>query len=351
MGAAAGIAREVARASVTSAPAGRRSTPDVERPPARPGRAPVAPARPDPVAAAAREPARPGSVGAVREPVRPGRVRAAREAAKPGPGGAVREPVRPGPVGAVREAARPALANAVREPAKPSPAGAARRPAPPAGRRGAVTRAARRAGGPHWGVRFMFSLVAALMVLTVTGFAFERLTGVDVLPDGPAARFWPAPRDFPVLNRSVPVSIRARSVRIDAGVHRVGNAPGGAVAVPTGDRVDEAGWYDKGPTPGEYGPAVIVGHVDSGTGPSVFHKLSRLRPGNRVEITRADGTVAVFEVNTVKRFDRDNLPAGEVFGDFSRPSLRLITCGGRWVGGTTGYADNIVVFASLVKAR
>ncbi len=253
MGAAAGIAREVARASVTSAPAGRRSTPDAER--------------------------------------------------------------------------------------------------PAAGRRGPVTRAARRVGGPYWGVRFTFALVAALMLLTVTGFAFERLTGVDVLPDGPAARFWPAPRDFPVLARSLPVSIRARSVRIDTPVHRVGNTPSGAIDVPTGERVDEAGWYDKGPTPGEYGPAVIVGHVDSGTGPSAFHKLSRLRPGNRVEVTRADRSVAVFEVNAVKRFDRDNLPVDEVFGDFSRPALRLVTCGGRWVGGTTGYADNIVVFASLVKAR
>jgi hypothetical protein len=221
---------------------------------------------------------------------------------------------------------------------------AARRPGP-------LRRAARRAGGPDWGLRLTFSLIAALMLLTVTGFAFERLTGVDVLPNGPPARFWPAPRDFPVLARSLPVSIRARSVRIDAPIHGIGNTPSGAIDVPTGERFNEAGWYDKGPTPGEYGPAVIVGHVDTGTGPSVFHKLSRLRPGNRVEITRADGSVAVFEVNSVKRFDRDNLPADEVFGDFSRPALRLITCGGRWVGGTTGYADNIVVFASLVKAR
>ncbi|MDQ7903820.1 class F sortase [Phytohabitans sp. ZYX-F-186] len=195
------------------------------------------------------------------------------------------------------------------------------------------------------------SLIIALMLLTVSGFAFERLTGVKVLPDGPAARFWPAPRDFPVLERSLPVRVRANAVQISAPVHPVGNAPSGAIDVPTGSRFDEAGWYNKGPTPGEYGPAVIVGHVDSGSGPSVFHKLSRLRPGNRVEISRADGSVAVFEVNAVRRFDRDNLPTDEVFGDFSRPGLRLITCGGRWVGGTTGYADNVVVFASLVKSR
>jgi hypothetical protein len=218
-------------------------------------------------------------------------------------------------------------------------------------RDGRLRRAAWRIGGPDWGVRLTMSVLIALMLLTVTGFAFERLTGVDVLPDGPAARFWPAPRNFPVLTRSQPVSIQARSVGIDAPIHSVGNADSGAIDVPRGERFDEAGWYNKGPTPGEYGPAVIVGHVDNGQGPSVFHKLSRLRQGNRVEITREDGSVAVFEVNGVKRYDRHDLPADEVFGDFSRPGLRLITCGGRWVGGTTGYADNIVVFASLVKAR
>ena len=61
--------------------------------------------------------------------------------------------------------------------------------------------------------------------------------------------------------------------------------------------------------------------------------------------------MAVFEVNSVEKFDKGRLPVDEVYGDFSRPSLRLITCGGQWVGGETGYADNVVVFASLVKAR
>ncbi|MFC0527537.1 class F sortase [Phytohabitans kaempferiae] len=220
-----------------------------------------------------------------------------------------------------------------------------------AGLGGPLSRAARRVGGPDWGLRTVMATIIALMLLTVTGFGFERVTGVDVLPDGPAARFWPPPRDFPVLERSPPVNIRAKAVRISAEVHGVGTEPNGAIAVPTGDRFDEAGWYNQSPTPGEYGPAVIVGHVDNGEGPSVFNKLSRLRPGNRVEVTREDGTVAVFEVNSVKRFDRQHLPADEVFGDFSRPGLRLITCGGRWVGGTTGYADNVVVFAALVRSR
>ena len=61
--------------------------------------------------------------------------------------------------------------------------------------------------------------------------------------------------------------------------------------------------------------------------------------------------MAVFEVDSVERFNKEQLPVEQVYGDFSRPTLRLITCGGRWVGGDTGYTDNVVVFASLVAAR
>ena len=134
-------------------------------------------------------------------------------------------------------------------------------------------------------------------------------------------------------------------------MHGSGIAADGTIAVPDAARAQEAGWYDQGPTPGQYGPAVIVGHVDTTTGPAVFHDLEELRAGDRIEVTRADRSVAVFEVNSVERYDKDRLPVDEVYGDFSRPNLRLITCGGRWVGGETGYADNVVVFASLVQGR
>ncbi len=97
---------------------------------------------------------------------------------------------------------------------------------------------------------------------------------------------------------------------------------------------------------------MIVGHVDTRSGPAVFHELSNVRGRrSKIEIRREDQSVAVFEVNSVKRFGKSEIPVDRVYGDFSRPSLRLITCGGRWVGGETGYADNVVVFASLVSAR
>ncbi|MFG2057138.1 class F sortase [Micromonospora sp. NPDC048930] len=194
-------------------------------------------------------------------------------------------------------------------------------------------------------------VVATLMVLIVAMLGVERATGVSVLPDRLFAGLQPPPRKFPVLPASAPTDISIAKVGLRAPVHRVGLAPDGTIAVPELDKAGEAGWYDQGPTPGQYGPAVIVGHVDTTTGPAVFHDLKKLDDGDQVEVTREDHSVAIFEVTSVQRYGKEKLPVDEIYGDFSRPNLRLITCGGRWVGGETGYADNLVVYASLVKAR
>ncbi|WP_432899983.1 class F sortase [Micromonospora matsumotoense] len=193
--------------------------------------------------------------------------------------------------------------------------------------------------------------IAAVMLLIVTMLGVERVTGLSVLPDRFIAGLRPPPKKFPVLSASPPTRIAISRLDLRAPVHRVGIAPDGSIAVPDVARAQEAGWYDQGPTPGQYGPAVIVGHVDTTTGPAVFHGLKELRDGDEIEVTRADHQVAVFEVDEVQRYGKERLPADQIFGDFSRPNLRLITCGGRWVGGETGYADNVVVYATLVRAR
>ncbi|MGC1213401.1 MAG: class F sortase [Micromonospora sp.] len=194
-------------------------------------------------------------------------------------------------------------------------------------------------------------IIATLMVLIVAMLGLERVTGLSVLPEQLSAGLRPPPKKFPVLPASRPTHLAIGKLDLRAPVHPVGLAPDGSIAVPDIARAGEVGWYDQGPTPGQYGPAVLVGHVDTTTGPAVFHDLRSLDDGDRVEVTREDRSVAVFEVTEVQRYGKERLPVNEVYGDFSRPNLRLITCGGRWVGGETGYADNLVVYASLVKAR
>jgi hypothetical protein len=162
----------------------------------------------------------------------------------------------------------------------------------------------------------------------------------------------PPPRAFPVLDPSRPQRLSIPSIKVDAPILDVGlTADGKSVDVPPLQQHDQAGWFDGGPTPGQFGPALIVGHADTRTGPSVFYHLSQLKAGQRIEVQRSDRSVAIFEVNSVEHYNKGRLPIQRVYGDFSRPSLRLMTCGGTWLGGKQGYSDNIVVFASLVGSR
>jgi sortase (surface protein transpeptidase) len=196
-----------------------------------------------------------------------------------------------------------------------------------------------------------FAVMIVLFGLFATGVGVENVTGTQVIPGFLSSGDKPPPRESPVLTASQPVGITIPTLNVRAVVHNVGIAADGTIAVPALERANEAGWYDQSPTPGQLGPAVIVGHVDTRAGPAVFHELQRMRPGDKVEVARQDRTVAVFEVSRVDRFSKSNLPADQVYGDFDRSNLRLITCGGQWVGGQTGYADNVIVFATLVDAK
>ncbi len=140
-----------------------------------------------------------------------------------------------------------------------------------------------------------------------------------------------------------PSSVAIPSIDVQSRLIKLGLNADRSLQVPRSYEV--AGWYTKGPTPGELGPAVIVGHYDSVNGPAVFHRLNELRPGQSVQVRRADGSVAKFSVDRVKRFSKDDFPTDEVYGQVNRPELRLITCGGSFDYRTRHYRDNVVVFA------
>ncbi|MFJ8234046.1 class F sortase [Streptomyces sp. NPDC094448] len=152
------------------------------------------------------------------------------------------------------------------------------------------------------------------------------------------------PRAAAPLPHSPPRRIVVPSLRIDAPVRGVGLTSDRSVAPPPVGEANLAGWYTGSVSPGERGTAVVVGHVDTETGPAVFHPLARLGPGDRIEVAREDGRTAVFTVYGVESLPRDGFPAGRVYRDAPRPELRLITCGGRWSPGS-GYQENVVVFA------
>jgi LPXTG-site transpeptidase (sortase) family protein len=152
------------------------------------------------------------------------------------------------------------------------------------------------------------------------------------------------------MDRSVPARLEVPAIGVDTSVMALGLAGDGTVQVPPIAAHSPAGWYDGSPTPGQLGPSVILGHVTVGRyGDGVFLHLDRLRPGDAVSVTRKDGSTARFRVDRVQTVAKSHFPTSAVYGNVDRPELRLITCGGTRLTGGGGYADNVIVYASLVS--
>lgn len=152
------------------------------------------------------------------------------------------------------------------------------------------------------------------------------------------------------MPRSAPVTLKIPSLHLSTSIIGVGLNPDRTPQVPplTPAGIREVGWYNLGPTPGQAGPAVIVGHVDGAKGDlGSFYSLGTLVPGRTISVTLADGRSVHFSVTAVREYPTDHFPVDTVYGSgsSSSPSLRLITCGGRFDHTTNSYLSNIVVYA------
>jgi sortase (surface protein transpeptidase) len=157
--------------------------------------------------------------------------------------------------------------------------------------------------------------------------------------------------NFPVgswrrLPASAPVRLEIPAIGVSSPLVRLGLNADGSMQVPGDFQV--AGWFTGGPQPGQLGPAVIAGHVDSRTGPAVFYRLRDLRPGDQIRVARADHWVVRFRVDSLASFPKQALPDDVVFGATTTPALRLITCAGSFDWSRHSYRDNLVVSATRV---
>jgi len=143
---------------------------------------------------------------------------------------------------------------------------------------------------------------------------------------------------------ALPVRVRIPAIGVRSTLARLGRAPDGTVEVPR--RWEQAGWYTGGFRPGQPGPAVVLGHVDSRNGRAVFYDLRRLRPGATVLVDRADSTTARFRVTRVERYRKTRFPSDLVYFPTLEPSLRLVTCGGSFDPASGHYRDNVIVLAT-----
>ncbi len=149
------------------------------------------------------------------------------------------------------------------------------------------------------------------------------------------------------LTKSEPTHIKIPAVGIDSAVRPVGKKADGSMETP-GIFEPTTGWYKHGPTPGEIGPSIIVGHVDTYKGPSIFYRLKDLKQGDIIEVARKDGQIAKFKVTGLQQFDQSNFPTDAVYGNIDHAGIRLITCGGTYDRRTDSYSHNTVVFGELV---
>jgi len=152
-----------------------------------------------------------------------------------------------------------------------------------------------------------------------------------------------------VLAASAPLAITIPSIGVQSTLVQLGLNPDKSIEVPPlDDPHSKAGWYKYSPTPGQIGPTVILGHVDSAKyGPGVFFKLGALQPGATVEVTLTDRIVAVFTVDKVVAYPKSAFPSTAVYGNIDHPGLRLITCGGTFDPAAGSYESNIVAYATL----
>ena len=148
---------------------------------------------------------------------------------------------------------------------------------------------------------------------------------------------------------ATPTRVEIPSIGVDAPLIRLGLDARGALEVP--ERFDVAGWWTGGARPGERGPAVIAGHVDSKSGAAVFYALGRLRRGDAVVVHRRDGSRARFVVQGSARYAKDRFPTSRVYGPTRRPALRLITCSGTFDHSSGHYLDNTVVYANQERQQ
>lgn len=146
-----------------------------------------------------------------------------------------------------------------------------------------------------------------------------------------------------------PVSLKIPSIGTRSEILKLGLRTKGSLEVPPDGPTAPAGWYTGSPTPGERGPSVLLGHVNAvGGGPGVFADLRRLKGGDTIEVTRADGKTAIFEIYRGEQFAKDAFPSQTVYGDTEGSELRVITCDG-YDPATGLFDDNYVVFAKLVS--
>lgn len=204
-----------------------------------------------------------------------------------------------------------------------------------------------------------FRAIAVAVWLSGTLAGGAALSGAPAsaatAPRHPAARAAPRHRAVPAAPRHRAAPARRWALppwRLD--IPRIGVATrlmvlshhdGNLLPTPSLAQADKAAWYSFTAVPGTVGNAVLVGHVDTYTGPAVFYDLYLLRRGDPLYVSMG-GTRLRFTVRRVIEVPKRLFPVNQVFGGTASRQLWLITCGGVFDPTSRHYLDNVIVSAS-----
>ncbi|MER7735268.1 class F sortase [Streptomyces erythrochromogenes] len=193
---------------------------------------------------------------------------------------------------------------------------------------------------------------AAWSVLVLGLWLWGReLTVAPAPPSGQAGGALSAglPAAHAPVTGSLPQRVDVPSIGIQAPVVSRGLDKDGAIDPPPYDSPGTVGWWGQGVQPGAAGTALMVGHVDTRSKPAVFYGLSSAKPGDKVRVVRADGSVAEFTIEDVRVYERAAFDAHKAYGPRvrGRAELRLVTCGGTYDKAAEQYTANVVVSAYL----
>jgi LPXTG-site transpeptidase (sortase) family protein len=158
-----------------------------------------------------------------------------------------------------------------------------------------------------------------------------------------------APAKVKPLARSIPSRLKIPKLHVNSPIMKLGLNPDHTIQVPPLSRPNTTGWWEGGPTPGEKGASVILGHNVGNGRPSVFENLGTLKPGDTVQVVRGNGSVATFAITKMEEIPKSRFPTEKVYGKLSYPGIRLITCGGRFDASWGHHVDNIIAYGKLVS--
>ena len=120
--------------------------------------------------------------------------------------------------------------------------------------------------------------------------------------------------------------------------------------MPPANNPNLVGWYRNMSTPGEAGPAVMLGPQGHPDAQCRLQPPAEIRNGDTIEVKRQDGTTAVFTVGGIEQAGKTTFPTERVYGTRTNAQLHLITCGGDYNRSTGHYTDNIIVYATMTSS-